>query len=77
MGAGKIIRGESAIELTESESYTLESQDIVETDKESRATITWPDRSITRLGADTRIVIEKMLVSQNYDQIQISYDVKK
>ncbi len=76
-GSGKIIRWDLAIELSEGESYSLEWADIIETEKESKATILWPDRSITRLGADTRIVIEKMEVSRNYDSIQISYAIKR
>lgn len=77
VGSGKIIRWDTAIDLSTGESYVLEWADIVETEKESKATILWPDRSITRMGANTRIIIQKMEVSKNYDTIQVSYDIKR
>ena len=77
LGSGKIIRWDDAILLGAWEEYILENSDAIETERESKATITWPDHSITRLGADTRIVISKMAVSQSYDSIQISYDIER
>lgn len=57
--------------------YILENGDAIETKSASKATVTWPDRSITRLGENTRITIRKMDVTMNYEKIQISYDIKK
>lgn len=37
----------------------------------------WPDHSITRLGANTRIVIQKMVADAGYENIQISFSLKK
>lgn len=74
---GKIVRGDTTIMLDTRESYEIITNDIIETDKESRATITWPDRSVTRLGANTRIIIKKMIVSRNYETIEVSYDMKR
>lgn len=76
-GNAKIIRGDIAIELTRGEQYDLAPNDAVETSRASRATITWPDRSITRLGENTRVVIHRMYANANYDSIQISLSLQK
>ncbi|GAB0175112.1 MAG: hypothetical protein HHAS10_09910 [Candidatus Altimarinota bacterium] len=76
IGKSKIVRGDYTYELNETETYKLENNDIIETGKESRATITWPDKSITRLGPATRIVIEKMYASTGYENIAISYKIE-
>ena len=75
--SGKIIRWDSAIDLSVKESYNLENNDIVETSSESIGIIHWPDKSITRLWANTRIVVEKMEVNSDYSKIQISYKIEK
>ena len=76
-GLSKVIRGDLTYELSESEEYNLLDKDIIETGIESKATITWPDKSITRLGPNTRIVIEKMYASLNYDSIKIAYNLER
>ncbi len=77
VGNGKIIRDNEAILLTGKESYILKKDDIIETSHSTFWVITWPDKSITRLGENSRIVIRKMQVSRNYADIQISYDMKR
>jgi hypothetical protein len=37
----------------------------------------WPDRSITRLGPETRIRIERMRVDQHYTSIETRYALEK
>ena len=76
-GSGKIIRQDTAIILGEAEKYIIQTDDIIETASQSYGTITWPDKSITRLGEDTRIIVRKMQVSRNYENIEISYDMKR
>jgi hypothetical protein len=73
----KIIRKDLTYELSENEESEIQSSDIIETGIESKATITWPDKSITRLGPKTRIVIEKMYASANYDDIEIAYTMER
>lgn len=75
-GTSKIVRADYTYVLSETESYELETNDIIETWLESRATITWPDKSVTRLWPKTRIVIEKMYASNNYDSIEIAYSME-
>jgi len=76
-GEAKIIRGDYAIELVKDETYNLEANDAIETAKNSIATVTWPDHSVTRLGSNTRIVIQKMVADAGYENIQISFSLKK
>ncbi|MDD2693743.1 MAG: FecR family protein [Candidatus Gracilibacteria bacterium] len=76
-GEAKIIRGDYAIELVKDETYNLEANDAIETAKNSIATVTWPDHSVTRLGSNTRIVIQKMIADAGYENIQISFSLKK
>ncbi len=77
LGYGKIIRGDIAIDLSLGESYTLKNADTIETGENSVGIVKWPDGSITRLGSITRIVIQKMYVSQDYSSIQIGYDIQR
>lgn len=72
-----IIRWDIAIDLVASETYDLEEDDAIETSKDSLATVTWPDRSITRLGESTRIVIHRMVATVWYKDIEISFSLKK
>ncbi len=76
-GFATVIRGDYAIDLNVGEDYVLKNGDAIETKSASKATVTWPDRSITRLGENTRITVRKMEVAQNYETIQISYDIKR
>lgn len=73
----KIIRWETVYELIKDETYNLENGDIVETMDTSRATISWPDHSITRLWENTRIIIERMYANEDYSTIEVSYALKK
>jgi len=73
----KVVRGDLTYELSENEALELESKDIIETGLESKASITWPDKSITRLGPKTRIVIERMYASRDYESIEIAYNLEK
>lgn len=76
-GNASVIRWSTAYDLTGREVFSLETGDAIETKSESQGTITWPDHSITRLGANTRVVVSKMEVSKNYDSIQISMELKR
>ncbi len=76
-GWAKIIRGSDAIILSENEEYPLMADDAIETGKDSIASITWPDHSITRMWPLTRIVIHTMMASMWYEHIQISFSLKK
>ena len=73
----KIIRWDIAIELTNGETYNLETGDAVETLEDSITIITWPDHSITRLGSRSRIEIHEMLALAGYEKIQIGFSLKK
>lgn len=77
MGIATIIRSDLAYEISENESFELENNDIIETPIDGRATIVWPDKSITRLGPKTRIVIEKMYANVGYEKIQIAYTMER
>ncbi len=76
-GNATIIRWETAFDLTEKEELPLETGDAIETRTKSQGMITWPDHSVTRLGENTRVVVSQMEVSQNYDSIKISMDLKR
>lgn len=76
-GWAKIIRGDSAIILSADEEYTLKVNDVIETEKDSIATVVWPDHSITRLWALTRIVIHMIVAQMWYEDIRISFSLKK
>lgn len=76
-GEASVIRGETAYDMKEAETLELENGDAIETKALSKATVTWPDKSITRLGENSRIVIEKMYASTDYTHIEIAYDMKR
>lgn len=76
-GWAKIIRWDLAIELTSQEQYELEENDAIETLPDSVARVLWPDHSTTRLGPETRIVIQKMIAEPGYQNIEISFSLKK
>ncbi len=73
----KIIRWDLAIELSKTETYSLQQDDAVETGDDSLGIVTWPDHSVTRLGSRTRIEIHTMLAEQWYGTIQIAFSLKK
>lgn len=75
-GEASVIRGETAYDMKAQETLELENGDAIETKALSKATVTWPDKSITRLGENSRIVIEKMYASTDYTHIEIAYDIK-
>lgn len=76
-GNAMIIRGDIAIDLSKNESYEIQIGDELETKNNSRAVVIWPDRSVTRLDSNTRIVINTIQVSQSYDDIKISMSMKR
>lgn len=77
MWSATIIRSDIAIDMTDFDQYRLQELDSIKTGVRSRATITWPDRSITRLGENTHITIQKMLVDRGYQKIQIAYNIER
>lgn len=77
LGNATVIRSAIAYDMIMGESFNLESGDAIETRDSSRATLTWPDKSITRIGENSRIVIDRMYVSQDYRTIEIAYDMKR
>jgi FecR protein len=66
-----ITRGSVAIDMTTPESYEIEEWDIIITRADSLAVINWPDHSTTRLGANSRLTIERMRVAADYSQIEL------
>jgi hypothetical protein len=75
--SASVIRGETAYDMGKWEKFDLVAGDAIETRASSRAAVTWPDRSITRIGANSRIVIQKMYASTDYQKIEIAYDMKR
>jgi hypothetical protein len=58
------------------ETYPLRSSDIIISKEASYALLTWPDQSITRLAPSTRLVIEKMEVTDDYGRIEIEFSIE-
>lgn len=71
LGNATITRGNTAIDLDTPESYDIKEGDIIITRAASLATIAWPDHSVTRLGANSRLTIERMRVADDYSQIEL------
>ena len=71
--------GGSAYNLYAAENgkMNLDSNDVVETGKGRSATITWPDKTLTRIGENTRVVIERQSSGANRNYQNISYDDKR
>ena len=66
-----IARWNIAIDMTTPESYDLVEWDIIITRDDSLAIIAWPDHSLTRLGANSRLTIERMRVADDYSHIEL------
>ena len=70
-GAARIVRGDVTISLSEHEKYSLKEKDTIITEEKSEATLFWPDRSTTQLGAETTFAINKMQVTEDYSKIEL------
>lgn len=70
-GAVTITRGDIAIDMVEWERYTLREKDIIITKKTTLAVVHWPDHSTTRIGANSRMTIDRMRVTEDYSSIEI------
>lgn len=70
-GAARIVRGDVTISLSEHEKYSLKEKDTIITEEKSEATLFWPDRSTTQLGAETTFAINKMQVAEDYSKIEL------
>ena len=71
MGSATIVRGDIAIDMEVSDTYILRESDIIITRAASQAVLHWPDHSTTRLGADSRLTIDRMRVAQDYSSIEL------
>ncbi len=60
-----------------SDRYDLSEKDTIITGKESLAVVTWPDKSETRLGASSRMRIERMQVARDYTSIEIEFALEE
>ena len=70
-GTARIVRGDVTISLSEHEKYSLKEKDTIITQEKSEATLFWPDRSTTQLGAETTFAINKMQVAEDYSKIEL------
>lgn len=70
-GSGKL--NEQSLSLNEKE--TLASGDVILTGEDSLAVIYWGDGSLTRLGSHTKIEIEENMISKDFSEIHISFDL--
>jgi hypothetical protein len=57
--------------------YDLSERDIIITGKESLATVTWPDKSQTRIGASSRMRIDRMQVARDYTSIEVEFALEE
>ncbi len=57
--------------MTSPESYGIQEGDIIITRIDSLSVIAWPDHSTTRLGANSRLTIERMRVADDYSKIEL------
>ena len=70
-GAARIVRGDVTISLSEHEKYSLKEKDTIITQEKSEATLFWPDRSTTQLGAETTFAINKMILTRHVENITV------
>lgn len=70
-GEVTVVRGEFAVDMEAPETYRLREGDVIITKKNSEATIFWPDRSTTHLSEESKLVIERMRVTQDYSSIEL------
>lgn len=71
IGQSTLVRGDVAFDVKEQNEMLIQEWDTIITNPHSEASIFWPDRSITRLGADSQFVVHKMRVAQDYSKIEI------
>ncbi|MBC7498513.1 FecR domain-containing protein [Candidatus Gracilibacteria bacterium] len=70
-GKATITRGKIAIDMMTPESYEVAEGDIIITRADSLAVVNWPDHSMTRLGSNSRLTIERMRVADDYSKIEL------
>lgn len=66
-----ITRGDVAIDMTTPETYNINEWDIIMIHEDSQALLAWPDHSTTRLGPNSRLIIERMRVADDYSKIEL------
>ena len=66
-----ITRGNILIDMITLDFYEVQEWDIIITRADSLSVINWPDRSTTRLGANSRLTIERMRVADDYSRIEL------
>ena len=71
VGQSTLVRGEIAYDIPEKNRYHVREDDIIITYTGSEATIFWPDRSLTRIGENSQLVVHTMKVAQDYSKIEI------
>jgi len=72
-----VVRWEIAIDMILGDRYDLVEKDTIITGKQSLAVVTWPDKSETRLGASSRLRIERMQVAMDYATIEIEFALEE
>lgn len=72
-----VVRGDIAIDMIWGDRYNLHEKDTIITGKESLAIVTWPDRSETRIGASSRMRIDRMQVARDYTSIEIEFALEE
>lgn len=75
-GSATIVRDTLAIDMVMGDRYNLRERDILITSLDSLATVHWPDRSMTRIGGGSRMVIDRMYVELDYSRIEIAYSLE-
>jgi hypothetical protein len=75
-GSATIVRAELAIDMTVGDKYNLREKDILITSRDGLATVHWPDRSMTRIGGGSRMVIDRMYAETDYSRIEIAYSLE-
>jgi hypothetical protein len=76
-GTATIVRSELAIDMSAQDRYDLSERDIIITGKESLAIVTWPDKSQTRIGASSRMRIDRMQVARDYTSIEVEFALEE
>jgi hypothetical protein len=75
-GSATIVRRELAIDMIVGDRYNLQEKDILITSRDGWATVYWPDRSMTRIGWGSRLIIDRMYVHADYSQIELAYSLE-
>lgn len=76
-GKATVVRGELAIDMVGGDRYDLSEKDIIITAKDTFAIVTWPDKSQTRLGASSRMQIDRMQVARDYSSIEVEFALEE